>query len=157
MMTKTLRGNRNFYWMLLATLAVVAALMVMAAARSAHASTTFTVNSTSDNVDLYPGDGVCGTGAILKTPGTQECTLRAAIQEANEMPGEDIIDFNIPGTGVHTIQVNSGGQGPLPDVTASVTINGYSQPDASPTPSPEVQTRSSRSSSTDHRTSEDPD
>jgi CSLREA domain-containing protein len=49
-------------------------------ARSASAS-VFTVNSTGDASDANPGDGVCETS----TPG--ECTLRAAIEEANADPG----------------------------------------------------------------------
>lgn len=45
---------------------------------------TFTVNSTEDAVDVNPGDGVCATS-------TGVCTLRAAIQEANALPGQDSI------------------------------------------------------------------
>lgn len=46
---------------------------------------TFTVNSQVDAVDVNPGDGVCATeeGA---------CTLRAAIQETNALPGADTIE-----------------------------------------------------------------
>ncbi len=48
----------------------------------------FTVNSTGDTGDNKPGDGVCSTGNILpNTTGTVECTLRAAIDEANAAPG----------------------------------------------------------------------
>lgn len=84
----------------------------------AHASDTFTVNSTSDAEDPSP-DGACDA-----------CTLREAIQEANSNnnPAEvDRIDFGIPGTGVHVISPASG----LPDVTEPVIIDGYSQPGAS--------------------------
>jgi CSLREA domain-containing protein len=49
-------------------------------AAPAHASTTFYVNSTADQVDAMPGDGSCLTA-------THTCTLRAAIQEANTLGG----------------------------------------------------------------------
>jgi CSLREA domain-containing protein len=42
------------------------------------------VNSTSDRVDANPGDGICRTGQNV-------CSLRAAIQEANSLPGADTI------------------------------------------------------------------
>jgi len=42
------------------------------------------VNSTADQVDASPGDGVCATS-------TGACTLRAAIQEANALPGLDTV------------------------------------------------------------------
>lgn len=45
---------------------------------------TFTVNSKVDDVDIAPGDRVCATAGGL-------CTLRAAIQEANALPGADTI------------------------------------------------------------------
>jgi len=43
-----------------------------------------TVDSTTDAADAHPGDGVCDIGN-----GT--CTLRAAVQEANALPGADTI------------------------------------------------------------------
>lgn len=50
--------------------------------------TLFTVNNVADAVDANPGDGVCETVA-----GTGVCTLRAAIQEANSLAGDDVIDL----------------------------------------------------------------
>src|SRR5271157_3070418 len=44
----------------------------------------FTVNDTVDAVDVNPGDGICATAA-----GT--CSLRAAVQETNALPGPDTI------------------------------------------------------------------
>ena len=41
---------------------------------------TITVTSTVDQPDAVPGDGICATGGGA-------CTLRAAIQEANRLPG----------------------------------------------------------------------
>ena len=47
---------------------------------SAHAQLTYTVNSTLDEVDSNIKDGICQTAA-----GT--CTLRAAVMQANRVPG----------------------------------------------------------------------
>ena len=44
----------------------------------------FNVNSTSDVADSNPGDGICDTGA-------GECTLRAAVMEAEALAGADNI------------------------------------------------------------------
>jgi CSLREA domain-containing protein len=44
----------------------------------------FYVNSTRDEIDPTPGDGLCWTGSLLPDPPhLQECTLRAALMEAN--------------------------------------------------------------------------
>jgi len=48
------------------------------------AAATFLVDSTTDAVDLLPGDGACATLA-------GECTLRAAVQETNALPGVDAV------------------------------------------------------------------
>ena len=53
--------------------------------------TTFTVNSTADEPDGGPGNGRCESAS-------GECTLRAAIAEANAHPGPDTVAFNIPAT-----------------------------------------------------------
>lgn len=83
----------------------------------AHAA-TFTVNSTADAVDTAPGDGVCATAG-------GQCTLRAAIQEANALAGADTIilpggtySLTIPGTGE-----NLAATGDL-DITDDLTITG---------------------------------
>ena len=47
---------------------------------------SFTINSTSDQVDATPGDGICASVSGL-------CTLRAAVMEANVLPGTDLIDL----------------------------------------------------------------
>jgi hypothetical protein len=58
-------------------------------------------------------------------------SLRQAILDSNANPDPDnpnVIAFNIPGTGVHTILVGSTTHQPLPDIsTAAVDIDGYSQ------------------------------
>ena len=65
-----------------------------------------------------PGDDMCGSPS---------CTLREAITAANNNPGVDTIIFNIPDAGVQTITPTS----PLPTITETVTIDGYTQPGAS--------------------------
>jgi hypothetical protein len=64
-------------------------------------STTYTVTNTSD----------VGTGS-----------LRQAIADANANPGADIVNFQIPGSGPHIIQITS----PL-IINDPVTIDGYSE------------------------------
>ncbi|HXY72043.1 MAG TPA: hypothetical protein VEM41_05835, partial [Actinomycetota bacterium] len=65
----------------------VAAVAVVA--RPALAVTLFTVNSTGDGGDSNLLDNVCNDG-------TGNCTLRAAIQQANSSKGAQTIDFSIP-------------------------------------------------------------
>src|SRR2546427_7295051 len=82
------------------------------------AAATFTVNDTADAVDAVPGDGFCATAG-----GT--CTLRAAIQEANALPGPDTIMVP-PGTYLLTIEgrdEDAPVTGDL-DITDDVTITG---------------------------------
>jgi CSLREA domain-containing protein len=101
-------------------------------ANDARAEATFVVDSISDAADINPSDGTCDTDS--STPGNQ-CTLRAAIQEANAATGADAINFGIPGAGVHTIRLNS--QLPtLSDATGPTTIDGYTQPGSSPNTAP---------------------
>jgi CSLREA domain-containing protein len=76
-----------------------------------------TVDSTNDTPDSNIGDNICDDGAGA-------CTLRAAIQESNATTGVQTINFGISGTGLHAITPAT----VLPDITAQVTINGYSQP-----------------------------
>ncbi len=58
----------------------------------AQAQNTYVVDSNGDADDANLGDGVCETAG-------GNCTLRAAIQEANETPNNDDIEFSIPTTG----------------------------------------------------------
>ncbi len=81
----------------------------------------FTVNSTGDEPDREPGDGKAVT-----IKGTT--TLRAALTEANVQLGKDTIEFNIPGTGPHVIRPATR----LPMILDPISIDGYSQPGASP-------------------------
>ena len=80
------------------------------------------VNSTADGPDALAGDGLCQTA----TAG--ECTLRAAIEEANALPGVNSIAFNIPSGSPWVIQVNSSGHGPSPVISSAMTIDATTQP-----------------------------
>lgn len=100
------------------TCVLVAAMMTatgLLTAQPARASITFTVSNTGD-----PGDGNCSA--------TLGCTLRGAINAANSTPREDLIRFNIPNPGVQTIRPIS----ELPEIVRAVTIDGYTQPEATP-------------------------
>lgn len=83
----------------------------------------FVVTSVDDGYDWNIGDGEC-------VAYNGECTLRAAIQEANAIAGLDTITFNIPGAGPHTIRPNFA----LPPITDPVVIDGTTEPDFAGTP-----------------------
>ncbi|MCA9970813.1 MAG: right-handed parallel beta-helix repeat-containing protein, partial [Anaerolineales bacterium] len=95
------------------------------AVTTAVSNSNLTVNSTLDDADASPGDGLCATVAA-------SCTLRAAIQEANALSGTQTIRFSIPAAGVQTIQPASA----LPTITDPVVVDGYSQPGAAPNTQP---------------------
>ncbi|HEX8500905.1 MAG TPA: hypothetical protein VF659_09970 [Pyrinomonadaceae bacterium] len=76
---------------------------------TAFAATSFTVNSTADAADADTADGVCDDGA-------GNCTLRAAVQQANATGGAHAIGFTVTGT----VTLTSA----LPDITASVNVSG---------------------------------
>jgi hypothetical protein len=76
------------------------------------------------DLPIQQRDGLCDVDP--DTPGEQ-CTLRAAIQEANARPGFDQINFDIPGGGIRTITIPNAGP-LLPDVKGDVDINAISQP-----------------------------
>lgn len=113
------------------------------ACASVAGASLFLVNSRGDDPDVnwdpaktaaqQTMDGVCSTGRKAdgspgpcdpRMEGDCECTLRAALQEANHRPGKDRVAFSIPGTGVQRLRPAS----PLPEVTDEVVIDGYSQP-----------------------------
>jgi hypothetical protein len=133
MMTQTSRGASTWSKRMrtLATGLLLPAMVVMSmmAAAPAHASTTFTVNLPTDVAEDNSTDGLCD---VAPAAGGSQCTLRAAIQQANATAGADTINFAIPGTGVQTIAVGSQGFGALPTITDPVSINGYTQPGSSP-------------------------
>lgn len=85
---------------------------------------TFTVISAADTPDSAPGNGTCADAA-------GQCTLRAALTEADYLIGEDRIEFALAGTAPVLIQLS----GSLPIITSrsgGVIIDGYSQPGSRP-------------------------
>lgn len=71
---------------LISLLGLSVMLLVPVRGGVASAADVFTVDSAEDAVDAAPGDGVCATAAGA-------CTLRAAIMEANSLPGPDEISL----------------------------------------------------------------
>ncbi len=63
-------------------------------------STTFTVNSTADTGDAAPGNGTCADSG-------GQCTLRAAIEEANALANNDTIEFGLSAGSVITVYTNA--------------------------------------------------
>jgi CSLREA domain-containing protein len=88
-------------------------------ARATGDGRTLVVTSGADSADGAPGDGACADER-------GRCTLRAAIAEAQALPGDDRILFDLPGSAPVTIALG----GRLPYITSrsgALTINGYSQ------------------------------
>jgi hypothetical protein len=87
---------------------------------------TFVVNSGYDVTDLNPGNGLCVAYIIVNPPFVLPfCTLRAAIEETNALPGEDTI---ILGYGTYRLSVEGVAEdqaltGDL-DITDSVQVVG---------------------------------
>ena len=76
---------------------------------------------------VSPGRASADTFAVTNTSDSGPGSLRQAIIDANAHVNSSVVDvvgFNIPGTGVHTITLASS----LPDMTEGVTIDGWSQP-----------------------------
>ena len=114
-------GRRPFAGALLAAL-IGSTFALAAGAPPVLGSTTFVVNRTGDGADINLANSACD----VSTNAGSQCTLRAAIQEANDTPGADTITFDIT-TASKRIQPST----PLPPITEAVTINGYSQSGAS--------------------------
>jgi len=105
-----------------AQLVLAALILCFAAALIAPAlasAATYTVDSTGDQPDEAPGTGGCKTSL-------DNCTLRAAIEEANKSTGvADEIVFSSPlfsGAGTSTITLGSS----LPMIEGELVINGGS-------------------------------
>jgi hypothetical protein len=96
-------------------------LLLAYASSPADADPTFIVNSTGDQNDIdFPGgtfdepsDAKCDVDSTLEG---DQCTLRAAIQEANVTAGNDTIDIGVTGT-VNLAEV-------LPDLSSNIEIVG---------------------------------
>ena len=108
-----MRNKRTFRLIALLPLAVL--WLAVFSPTQAQAA-TFTVNSTGDTNDVN-SDGICADVFGL-------CTLRAAIQEADDTAAIDTIIFNIGGgPGVKTISLTND----LPSIDEPVIIDGWSQ------------------------------
>lgn len=82
-----------------------------------HAQTVYTVNTTIDTPDANPGDGICDDGL-------GNCSLRSALEEANQSILRDSIHFEITGVGPHRIVLTAA----LPIVVHPIVIDGSTQP-----------------------------
>ena len=105
---------RSFYFAV-----ILAFLLAQVGLNPVAAAVNFTVNSTLDKIDATIGDGVCETAL------SGECTLRAAVQEANALAGTDTI--TIP-AGTYTLSIagageNAAASGDL-DITEDLIITG---------------------------------
>lgn len=96
-----------------------------------QAQNVFTVDATGDAGDVDSGGGDSRGDQICETE-NGDCTLRAALEEANATEnsgGPDRIEFDIPGSASsgspHRIEPGSA----LPNVTDPVVIDGTTEPD----------------------------
>lgn len=81
------------------------------------------VNRVDDLADTNVGDGFCDVDDVLFG---EQCSLRAAIEEANFMSGRltaHQINFDLTGTGPFVINIGS----QLPSISSRVNINGTTQ------------------------------
>ena len=107
--------GRILLWATLVLLPLAALLALGRLARAAKRhnraapADTYVVTSTAD-----PGDGVCD----------QDCTLREAIDAANDADGPDHITFDLPDTSFITLNGS-----PLPTIEDTLTIDGSQTPD----------------------------
>ncbi|MCB0012938.1 MAG: right-handed parallel beta-helix repeat-containing protein, partial [Anaerolineales bacterium] len=108
--------RRHLQWL---TLLLGSLLLALAWNNLPVAAASFVVDSTADTADALPGDGLCADSGGA-------CTLRAAIQEANENPGSDLIAFAITG-GNTRIDLST----PLPVISDTLTIDGTTQQNSS--------------------------
>lgn len=108
------------------TTLLILAFLTMSFPTNRAAAAVIIVDSTVDEWDA----GSCATILPSDLPGPGgETSLREAMCAANNNPGEDTINFAIPGAGVHTILPTDS----LPVLTDDYTIiDGYTQAGSSP-------------------------
>ncbi|MEO0558609.1 MAG: T9SS type A sorting domain-containing protein [Bacteroidota bacterium] len=78
------------------------------------------VTDPGDDADADLTDDFCDADA---SRAGDQCTLRAALQTANQTAGRDEITFDLPGAAPHTISVSAA----LPAVTEAIVLDGTSQ------------------------------
>ncbi len=107
---------KSFALRFVAALVLVSLLLGGQGVHPAHAA-TFTINTTADTVDANPGNGVCADSS-------GNCSLRAAIMEANALAGADTV--TLP-AGIYSLTLpgsdNASAVGDL-DITEALTLNG---------------------------------
>jgi CSLREA domain-containing protein len=104
-------------------LRVIAAGLALVAADFAHAA-TYVVNTTDvDLPDTNTGLAACDANPVLVG---DQCTLRAAIMQANAGPGADTIVLPLDTTITLTLNGIGGAESGDLDITAPVTITGAS-------------------------------
>lgn len=90
------------------------------------------------NIDSVSGFAVNSTNDLTDAAGCDNthCSLREAIADANDRPGPDGVRFAIPvvGTSEQLITLTT----PLPEITETLTIDGYSQAGTSVNTDPDV-------------------
>ena len=101
-----MRRHHLLIWLVTFSLLSILAFFTVSPAHAA----TFTVNSTGDGGDANFADGLCADAGGA-------CTLRAAIEQANNLAGDDIINFD---PGITLINVAT----PLVITYQNITING---------------------------------
>lgn len=109
-------------WIRVALFAVGMALLAAACHENA---TLFAVDTTTDSVDTNPGDGLCADAG-------GDCSLRAAIMEANALPGVEKIQLTDATTYTLTLAgtgEDAGATGDL-DISSGVVIVGDGTIDA---------------------------
>jgi hypothetical protein len=85
-------------------------------------------------LECLEGRQLLATYTVLNTNDSGAGSLRQAILDSNGVAGGNILQFNIAGSGVHSIQPTSA----LPAITEQVTIDGTSQPGFTATPLIEI-------------------
>ena len=83
----------------------------------------FLVDTTTDQVDASPGDGICLSS-------TGNCSLRAAVMETNALPGEDVVE--VP-AGIYQLDLRGPSEdlsltGDL-DILDDLVLRGLAQPE----------------------------
>lgn len=110
---------RSLFRSCCALAAAVSLALILSASQTAAAS-TFVVNSNADTPDAAPGTNGCADANGV-------CTLRAAVQEANALAGDDIINFSISGT-INLTAPSATDPSTALVVNSNITINAPAHP-----------------------------
>ncbi|MCA1624130.1 MAG: hypothetical protein LC778_10085 [Acidobacteria bacterium] len=70
----------------------------------------FTVNLTTDQHDANTGDGICDIDLAIAG---EQCSLRAAVEQANALASNDRVLFNLPANSTVTLTTANGGEIPI--------------------------------------------